>query len=35
MAHAGYADPVMNDEHESHWDISNRSSPDPSLEPSR
>ena len=28
MPHAGYADPVMNDEHGSHSDISDRSSSD-------
>ena len=35
IPHAGYADSVMNDGPRFHSDISDRSSPNPSLEPSR
>ena len=35
MPHAGYADSVMNDGPRFHLDISDKSSPNPSLEPSR
>ena len=35
MPHAGYAEPVMNDGPRFHSNISGKSSPNPSLEPSR
>ena len=35
MPHAGYANSIMNDGPEPHMDISGKSSPNPSLEPSR
>ena len=35
MPYAGYADSVMNDGPEFHTNISGKSSPNPSLEPSR
>ena len=35
MPHVGYADSIMNDGPEFYMDISSKSSPNPSLEPSR